>query len=172
MDRYRGGYVGYREHSTILFYSLSTSLTVHPYLHLHPDPCKHALCKGHARLHASTSLHLWRGQICKRKSSPFSLGYWLPTPAHKGGEKVTEKRRTCKEMFLPCFSQSLLSLAFLLTFPHTHIYSHIHTQSTHSIFRTHGTSTQRETTWTKRSGFTLEEELEPLRVETEENYNI
>lgn len=88
----------------------------------------------------------------------------------------TEQRQRqsvhAKEIFLPCISQSLLTLTFFNLPTHAYICSHIHTQSTHSISRTPSTSIQRKTTWTKRSGFTLLEELEPLRVETEENYNI
>lgn len=100
-----------------------------------------------------------------------------PLPRTHICSKLTDRRGGhARKSSSPCFSQSLFTLTFFLTFPHTYIYSHTHThsrtQSTHSISRTPSAFTQRETTWTKRSGFTLLEELEPLGVETEENYNI
>ncbi len=109
--------------------------------------------------------------IQKYRSFRCSLRYRSP-PHTYIRQVVTETRHTCKESLLRGFSQSLLTSTFFNLLTRTYICSHIHTQSTNSDSRTPSTSTQRETTWTKRSGFTLLEELEPLRVETEENYNI
>lgn len=52
-----------------------------------------------------------------------------------------------------------------------HLLTHTHTKHTQHFHDTQPVWSA-ETTWTKRSGFTLLEELEPLGVETEENYNI
>lgn len=50
--------------------------------------------------------------------------------------------------------------------------AHAHARTCTLKAHTHGTTTQQEATRTQRSGFTLLGEREPLRVKTEENYNI
>lgn len=144
-------------------YYLSTSVIFPTSLHL-LDPCKHALCQEHGHLHAFTCLQL-------HTDLSFSLRYWLPPSTRQQTCRLVqqtnaETRRKCKEWFHLCFSLISFNLLYL-HFLHTYIYPHIQTQS---IFRK-TQHTQQKTTW-ERSGFTLLEELEPLRVETEENYKM
>lgn len=112
---------------------------------MHPPPCNFSEDK-----HTSTG-----GLLLSQKS--------IAHPPTHTKQRARDKA-SCKEIFLRYFSQSLLTSCCT---PPPPIMKH--TQKAHSIFRTRSTSTQQETTLTWRSGFTLLEKLEALRVETEEN---
>lgn len=114
----------------------STSLTFHPYLHLQPDPCKHALCKGHARLHASTSLQLRRGQINKSTEAFVALSDIDHLPTHiynkQSQRQGIHARKACSTAFLNLF-QPLLSL----TFRHAHTFAHTYTHKAQTAIPGH-----------------------------------
>lgn len=173
MHHYRVGDGGHREHSTMFSFFPSPS----PFIRI----CIYN--QTHASMHCAKDMPIcMHSSLCNfgmDKNSSTEALISLPDMAYTPSYKLTNlysyaaKRHTDEADMqgnLPPLLYSIsVNLHFFLTFPHTYIYSHIHTQSTHSIS---STSTQQEATWTKRPEFTLLEELEPLRVETEKKYYI
>lgn len=124
---------------------LFTSLIFHPYQHLQPNPCKHANVQRASMFSCiCTSLQLKRGQLHKHRSFPFSFSYRLPPPTHQQTwtlmkHRDAKTRSACKEIFLLCFSQSLLTFTFfnLPTHTNTHASTHTYTHKAHIAFPGH-----------------------------------